>query len=634
MRGSSAMKLLAACCGGLLMSVPVNAKEIFDKRTGEDKGSKKDCVTDGYRYIQVEVFDFNLNPWIKAAYTQVAGECGEKDFTPYSESFEYKGDRGGGNKLQMDMYICAPFGEYELEIEVKSTNGDGKPLAKVAWEIEYGPNEYHIWDTLNTPLINTRNGATMADVPYAPIPPEYSGSGPGTVYKWPLPDSVGYYSTLDTLNTPLFNTRNGATMADVPYAPIPPKYSGSGPGTIYKWPLPKSESYYSTLYTGPTGKYGDEAETERMFDGLGIDDDGLKENGVMTIEKCAVICNKGSYSYMGLQSAVQCVCGNAIEGDNVPDCGLEDDLDIPEYKYLCSGDSQVLCGTNNMVSIYSLGGGGTGPAPTPPAPTPPAPTPPAPTPPAPTPSGGDGYESLGCIVDNKNNRVMKGLGPIKKDTMSAEICFDICMEDNEGYTHFGTEYGHEICFDICMEDNEGYTHFGTEYGHECFCTTAVADNLDLEYGGCVMPCEDPDVDGTGVEDSDREKCGGENAISIYKIGGGGTVPAPTPSGGDGYGSLGCFTDAQPGPSGKKVRIMDNKTSLGDMTAEVCFGLCNDGTNTHFGTQYGEECWCVYDPDVERINQFNDVDLPCNYQCTGDATETCGGWNAMTVYEIN
>lgn len=49
-------------------------------------------------------------------------------------------------RLQMDMYVCAPWGNYELEIEVKSTNGhtaDGTPNAmnKVAWEVEYGGDE-------------------------------------------------------------------------------------------------------------------------------------------------------------------------------------------------------------------------------------------------------------------------------------------------------------------------------------------------------------------------------------------------------------------------------------------------------------------------------------------------------------
>lgn len=43
-------------------------------------------------------------------------------------------------RLQMDMYICAPWGNYELEIVAKSSNGGGD-MDKVAWEIEYGPDE-------------------------------------------------------------------------------------------------------------------------------------------------------------------------------------------------------------------------------------------------------------------------------------------------------------------------------------------------------------------------------------------------------------------------------------------------------------------------------------------------------------
>eukprot|EP00903_Cladosiphon_okamuranus_P021311 g19582.t1 len=590
MRGSSAMKLLAACCGGLLMSVPVHAKKVYDLRTGNDKGSKKDCETPGERSIEVEVFDYNLNPWIIATYTLVADECGGNDFTPIEPfTFEYKGGRGSGSRLQMDMYICAPFGEYELEIEVKSTNGDD-PMNKVAWEIEYGPDQYHLWDTLNTPLFNTRNGATMADVPYAPIPPKYSGSGPGTIYKWPLPKSESYYSTLYT--------------GPFPPTQCPDRYPA---GVAYKGCFPRQSGWTDPTPgpAGPTGKYGDEAETERMFDGLGIDDDGLKENGVMTIEKCAGICNEGPYSYMGLQSAVQCVCGNSISGDDVHNCGLEDDLAIPEYQYLCSGDSQVLCGTDTMVSIYSLDG--TGPPPTPPTPT---------SPPTPTPPTSDEYELLGCSEDNVDgNRVMT-LGPIKQDTMSAEICLDYCT---------GLD--------------EGYTYFGTQYGKECWCATTVAGGLTVGHDGCNMTCAN----------NAGEICGGYDAISVYKIGDVGPSPptpapvnatppapapvTPTPSGGDGYDLLGCFADAQPGPNGKDVRIMGDMTSSNDMTAEICFGLCNDGTKTHFGTQYGKECWCVYDPELESINQFNDVALPCDYPCTGDATETCGGYDSMTVYVI-
>lgn len=45
-----------------------------------------------------------------------------------------------GSRLQMDMYICVPWGNYEMIIKTKSTNG-GAPMKRIAWEIEYGPKE-------------------------------------------------------------------------------------------------------------------------------------------------------------------------------------------------------------------------------------------------------------------------------------------------------------------------------------------------------------------------------------------------------------------------------------------------------------------------------------------------------------
>lgn len=47
------------------------------------------------------------------------------------------------NRLQMDMYVCAPWGDYELEIVVKSTNG-GSGMKKIAWEVEYGADEVRL----------------------------------------------------------------------------------------------------------------------------------------------------------------------------------------------------------------------------------------------------------------------------------------------------------------------------------------------------------------------------------------------------------------------------------------------------------------------------------------------------------
>eukprot|EP00903_Cladosiphon_okamuranus_P005860 g5798.t1 len=479
MRISSSMKLLSVCCGGFLMSIPgalVDAEKMFyDYRPAGDYGTQKancaNALADKTRYIQVEVFDYNLTPWIRATWTQVAGECGEASFEPYSATMEYNGNIEGNittARLQMDMYICGPWGDYELEVEVKSTNG-GSAMKKVAWEIEYGGDEYHIWDTLNTPFFGNEdpefaaNGALPSDLPYAPIPNEYSGVGAGTIYKWPLTGSEAYYSLMYTGPFPPLECPN--------LYPYGVTYVGCYDQAQTGWTTPTSPG-------GPTGSNNaaDPAERYRMFDGLGVDDDGVDEEGVMTLEKCADICD--GYSYFGLQNAIQCTCGNTITGSPTPKCGLVDDNVIPEYMYLCSGDSRVLCGTDTMVSIYSLDGSTAPPSPTP-----------APVTPAPTAAAA--YESLGCFADNQQDA-----------------------------------------------------------------------------------------------------------------------------------------------SGQTVRIMTFESTSNDMTTEVCFQACNDGINTHFGTQWGRQCWCTNDPHEVSINQFSDIYIPCNYVCKGDATEICGGFDAMSVYEIN
>ncbi|CAB1116227.1 unnamed protein product [Ectocarpus sp. CCAP 1310/34] len=115
---------------------------------------------------------------------------------------------------------------------------------------------------------------------------------------------------------------------------------------------------------------------------------------------------------------------------------------------------------------------------------------------------------------------------------------------------------------------------------------------------------------------------------------------------DDYVLVGCYADSQSG------RIMFNKQSedvmsasvsctvlllrtlafwIGAWRAQICFDLCNDGTNTHFGTQYGEECWCGIHPALARHGEL-DIDS-CDFPCAGNEEETCGGFDKMTVYDI-
>ena len=42
-----------------------------------------------------------------------------------------------------------------------------------------------------------------------------------------------------------------------------------------------------------------------------------------------------------------------------------------------------------------------------------------------------------------------------------------------------------------------------------------------------------------------------------------------------------------------------------------------------------KCWCGDDSDYDRHGT-----AVCDMDCTGDASETCGGRNAMSVYDIS
>ncbi|CAN0108034.1 unnamed protein product [Ectocarpus sp. 6 AP-2014] len=53
----------------------------------------------------------------------------------------------------------------------------------------------------------------------------------------------------------------------------------------------------------------------------------------------------------------------------------------------------------------------------------------------------------------------------------------------------------------------------------------------------------------------------------------------------------------------------------------------DESYTHFGTQYGEECWCTGSLGTTETS------AACTYSCAGNSGETCGGFDALSVYEI-
>lgn len=81
--------------------------------------------------------------------SQVSGPCGTAisadTAKSWTESYDIDdGDAGpdSSGRVQLNIFVCAPFGDYEIELQVASYSKAGSMLQKrTAWEIEKGKEE-------------------------------------------------------------------------------------------------------------------------------------------------------------------------------------------------------------------------------------------------------------------------------------------------------------------------------------------------------------------------------------------------------------------------------------------------------------------------------------------------------------
>lgn len=74
---------------------------------------------------------------------QLSGECGvpESDLQTWTATFDKlaRGDETSGGRSQLNLWVCAPFGDYELEIETDSfSEGTTASEGRTSWEILRG----------------------------------------------------------------------------------------------------------------------------------------------------------------------------------------------------------------------------------------------------------------------------------------------------------------------------------------------------------------------------------------------------------------------------------------------------------------------------------------------------------------
>ncbi|CAN0483085.1 unnamed protein product, partial [Laminaria digitata] len=62
--------------------------------------------------------------------------------------------------------------------------------------------------------------------------------------------------------------------------------------------------------------------------------------------------------------------------------------------------------------------------------------------------------------------------------------------------------------------------------------------------------------------------------------------------------------------------------------KVCISFCAGTGHAFAGTQFSKECWCG--DDSFGIYGLISEDM-CSRPCKGDAGQTCGGVDALSVY---
>jgi hypothetical protein len=82
-----------------------------------------------------------------------------------------------------------------------------------------------------------------------------------------------------------------------------------------------------------------------------------------------------------------------------------------------------------------------------------------------------------------------------------------------------------------------------------------------------------------------------------------------------YGYIGCFKENNPGRQLAINAYSDAKNNSNYRCINTCFA----SNYTFAGTEYSQECWCGNAIPIQK-----DLDQDCNFGCSGNGNQTCGG----------
>ncbi|CAM9974029.1 unnamed protein product, partial [Pylaiella littoralis] len=114
----------------------------------------------------------------------------------------------------------------------------------------------------------------------------------------------------------------------------------------------------------------------------------------------------------------------------------------------------------------------------------------------------------------------------------------------------------------------------------------------------------------------------------------GPSPGPSPGSSPGpdsredslasYSHVGCFADM------KADRVFGSSMTSNDMSTAMCSAHCAEEGAVYMATQYGNECWCSQDEDLDYARHSESGE--CDMSCSGNSGETCGGFLVFDLYK--
>ncbi|KAF8860151.1 hypothetical protein BDZ45DRAFT_688777 [Acephala macrosclerotiorum] len=371
---------------------------------------------------------------------------------------------------------------------------------------------------------------------------------------------------------------------------------------------------------------------------------GYDNNTGMTDESCISYCEKLGYIYAGTEYAEECYCGDSLASGSGP--APASDCSTP-----CSGNATEACGGGNRLNLYWSGT--TGPS---------------------TNSGPGLWSFSGCYTEGTTGRAL---------TVGATV------------TGGSTNMTVANCVSECQV--LGYDLAGLEYSGECYCDNSISNGATLApdgLTGCSMLCNGnfsefcggsnrldvydfnktvtlPAWNTTAVSSTTTSVTSTSNSIvvttssssvvsslssaastsssssSSTKAASSSSVASSSSTVSSSISSSSTTTPQAPaatstGPSlgpyiyygcqteGTNVRALSGAASASDtMTLEMCEASCSG--YTYWGTEYGRECYCGNSFGAGSIAA---AAADCSFPCAGDANETCGAGNRLSVYVLN